>query len=39
MLNRLIIARLLKEIQGKYPPDTVIIIRKPLYRIPEAGTY
>ena len=39
MLNRLILARLLKEIQDQYPPETVMIVRKPLYGIPEAGTH
>jgi hypothetical protein len=25
--------------QSQYPPDTIMIIRKPLYGIPEAGTH
>jgi hypothetical protein len=38
-LNRLILAYLPKEMQGQYPPDTIMIVRKPLYGIPEAGTH
>jgi hypothetical protein len=28
-----------KEIKDKFPPNTIIIVHKPLYRIPEAGTH
>ena len=38
-LQRLIVARLPKEIQYNYPTNAVIIILKPLYRVPEAGTH
>jgi hypothetical protein len=39
LLNRLILARLPKKIKDKFPSNTIIIIRKPLYRILEAGTH
>src|SRR5580700_10574104 len=39
MLNQLILANLPKEMQDQYPPDTIMIVRKPLYGIPEAGTH
>ena len=39
MLNRLILAHLPKEMQSQYPPNTIMIMRKPLYGIPEAGTH
>jgi hypothetical protein len=39
MLNRLILANLPKEMCHQYSPGTIMIIRKPLYRIPEAGTH
>jgi hypothetical protein len=39
MLNRLILANLPNEMCHQYPPGTIIIVRKPLYRIPEAGTH
>jgi polyhydroxyalkanoate synthesis regulator phasin len=38
-LNRTILAHLPKQIQHLYPPDMIIIIRKPLYGIAEAGTH
>src|SRR5947209_2483927 len=39
MLNRLILANLPKEMRHQYPPSTIIIVQKPLYGIPEAGTH
>jgi hypothetical protein len=39
MLNRLILANLPNEMCYQYPPGTIIIVRKPLYGIPEAGTH
>jgi hypothetical protein len=39
MLNRLILANLLNKICHQYPPSTIIIVQKLLYRIPEAGTH
>jgi hypothetical protein len=39
MLNRLILANLLKEMQDQYPLDTIMIVRKPLYGILEVGTH
>jgi len=38
-LNREILARVPKAIQNDYPQDTIMIVRKPLYGIPEAGTH
>jgi hypothetical protein len=38
-LNRLILAHLPKEIKSKFPEGTIIVVRKPLYGIPEAGTH
>jgi hypothetical protein len=38
-LNRLLLAYLPKEMQDQYPPGTIMIVRKPLYGIPEAGTH
>jgi hypothetical protein len=35
----LIVARLPKDIQQLYPTDAIIIILKPLYGIPKAGTH
>jgi hypothetical protein len=39
MLNRLILANLPKEMCHQYSPGTIIIVQRPLYRIPEAGTH
>jgi hypothetical protein len=39
MLNRLILANLPNKMCHQYPPGTIMIVRKPLYRIPEAGTH
>jgi hypothetical protein len=39
LLNQLILARLPKEIKDKFSPNTIMIIRKSLYRISEAGTH
>jgi hypothetical protein len=39
LLNRLILARLPREIKDKFLSYTIMIVRKPLYRIPEAGTH
>jgi hypothetical protein len=38
-LNRLILANLPKEMQHQYPKDTIMVVQKPLYGIPEAGTH
>jgi hypothetical protein len=38
-LQRLILARLPKEIQHLYPDDFIMVILKALYGIPEAGTH
>lgn len=38
-LNRLILARIPKEIRHRFPEDTIMVVRKPLYGIPEAGTH
>jgi hypothetical protein len=38
-LNRLILAHLPKEIKSKFPEGTIMVVRKPLYGIPEAGTH
>jgi hypothetical protein len=39
MLNRLILANLPNEMCHQYPLGIIIIVRKPLYGIPEAGTH
>lgn len=39
LLNRLILANLPKEICQLHSPGTIIVIRRPLYGIPEAGTH
>ncbi|KAJ5904893.1 uncharacterized protein N7473_001809 [Penicillium subrubescens] len=38
-LNRLILAHLPKEIKSKFSAGTIMVVRKPLYGIPEAGTH
>ncbi|RDW58864.1 hypothetical protein BP6252_13340 [Coleophoma cylindrospora] len=38
-LNRLILASLPKEIRDQFPSGIIIIVRKPLYGIPEARTH
>ncbi|KAJ5743510.1 hypothetical protein N7533_010612 [Penicillium manginii] len=38
-LNRLILAHLPKEIKSKFLEGTIMVVRKPLYSIPEAGTH
>ena len=38
-LNRLILAHLPKETKSKFPAGTIMVVRKPLYGIPEAGTH
>lgn len=38
-LNRLIIAKLPRELEKLYPPTTVMIVRRPLYGIAESGTH
>jgi hypothetical protein len=38
-LNRTIYARLPKQIASNYSPDTIMLVRKPLYGIPESGTH
>ena len=38
-LNRLILAHLPKEIKNKFPAGAIMVVRKPLYGIPEAGTH
>ncbi|EED18954.1 hypothetical protein TSTA_126620 [Talaromyces stipitatus ATCC 10500] len=39
LLNRLILAYLPKELRHLYPEGTIMVVRKPLYGIPEAGTH
>jgi hypothetical protein len=39
LFNRLILARLPKKIKDKFLSNTIMIIRKLLYRILEAGTH
>ena len=39
LLNRTILARLPKEIRNDFPEGTIMVVRKPLYGIPEAGTH
>jgi hypothetical protein len=38
-LNRTILARLPIQLQQRYPPDTIMVVIKPLYGIAEAGTH
>jgi len=38
-LNRQILAHVPREIRDLFPPGIIIIVRKPLYGIPEAGTH
>ena len=38
-LNRTILARPPKEIRHRYPLRIVMVVIKPLYRVPEAGTH
>ena len=38
-LNRLILSRIPAEIRHKFPENTIMVVRKPLYGIPEAGTH
>jgi hypothetical protein len=38
-LTRTIIARLPIELQPRYPPDTILRIKKPLYGLAESGLY
>jgi len=39
MLQRTILARLPKEIKHLHPPNTIMVVLKPLYGIAEAGTH
>jgi hypothetical protein len=39
MLNRLILANLPNKMCHQYLPSIIMIVQKPLYRIPEAGTH
>lgn len=39
LLNRLICARIPKELRDSYPEGTIMVILKPLYGIPESGTH
>jgi hypothetical protein len=39
LLQRKILAYLPKEIEDLYPKDTIMVVLKPLYGIPEAGTH
>ena len=39
LIQRLILANLPKEIIHMYPPNTIMVVLKPLYGIPEAGTH
>jgi hypothetical protein len=38
-LQRLILAKLLKELRNRYPAEIIIMIIKPLYEITKAGAY
>jgi hypothetical protein len=38
-LNRQILAYLPKELETQFPPNTIMIVRRPLYGVPEAGTH
>jgi hypothetical protein len=38
-LNRRILAHIPKELEGKFPPNTIMELIKPLYGIPEAGLH
>ena len=38
-LNRQILAKIPKELHNEFPKGTIMIVRKPLYGIPEAGTH
>lgn len=38
-LGRLIIAHLPEQLQAQYPDDFIMVILKPLYGVPEAGTH
>ena len=38
-LNRVIIANLPKQMKDQYPEGTVMVVRRPLYGLPEAGTH
>ncbi|KHJ36427.1 hypothetical protein EV44_g3709 [Erysiphe necator] len=38
-LNRLFYAKLPEQFKNLYPNDTIIVVLKPLYGIPEAGTH
>src|SRR5450756_1800035 len=38
-LNRTILARLPIQLQHRYPPNTIMVVVKPLYGIAEAGTH
>ncbi|KAI1000130.1 hypothetical protein K3495_g8068 [Podosphaera aphanis] len=39
LLNRLILAKLSKEIANQFAPDIIMVVRKPLHGIPEVGTH
>jgi len=38
-LNRTILAKIPKELRNSFPEGTIMLVRKPLYGIPEAGTH
>jgi hypothetical protein len=38
-LQRQILAHLLVEIEGLYPKNTIMVVLKPLYGVPEAGIH
>jgi hypothetical protein len=38
-LNRQILAHLPKELKAQFPPKIIMVVRKPLYGVLEAGTY
>ena len=39
MLSRQILSRLPKQLRHVYPVNTIMIVRKPLYGVPEAGNH
>ena len=39
LLNRMILANLPKEMRKSFPPNTIMVVLRPLYGIPEAGTH
>ena len=39
VLKRLVCANLPKELRDQYPEDYIMVVLKPLYGVPEAGTH